>query len=304
MKLSAAILALVAPAAALTKVGISVGCKGINMDKLSVQDVTSISNALEDAYNGVHGNSDNDDSELSNVHWGSIIKENLGQSSGWSGDYNCHLCPKKDFGALTVSDIADTMWQTKFAEALTKTGSPSFSKVTTCILTMSPQALDEEEKSQAKLSMLSLSSKPTAVNIVPKCNGLNLAKLSVADVTFAGNALQDSYNKVHSETDNDDSELSNVHWGNSVKANLGQSSGWSGDYNCHLCPKYDNAIFAIEAPDANMKNWQDEFVLGLVGSGRPNFKDVTKCDITMSKKGEATVVGESPKCGLRACADE
>ena len=317
MKIYAAILALAVPAAAYTIVEISVDCAGANFNQLSVQDVTLVSNSLEDAYNMVHGNTDDDDSTLSNIRRGSNADASLGYySSYYSGDFNCRLCYHGAADMLTVSSTADTIWGAKFAEALIATNSSTFSTITTCSIRMGPQTFDKKEthvtsketpsplKGPQQLSVPSLSRTVTSVSIDPKCQGLNYAKLSVGDVTYAGNALQDAFNKVHGQADNDDSSLDNVHWGKKGGANLGYySSYYSGDFNCRLCYHSAADLFSIETINPTIKQWENEFLLSLVGSGRPSFKSVTKCNIKMSAKGEEAVVGESTKCGLRACAN-
>ena len=63
-------LAAVSPAFAYTKVNIDVKCKGAKIDKLGVADTTVVANALESAYNAVHSEADNDDSQLYDVHYG------------------------------------------------------------------------------------------------------------------------------------------------------------------------------------------------------------------------------------------
>ena len=307
------LLFLAVPAAAFTEVSIKVSCKGAKFNKLSVSDKTEVSHALQDSYNSIHSGADNDDSQLTDVHWGSygtatLSEEIVGQGGGWNGDYDCSLCPDDDDAMLGVSTAGHKLWETTLTETLVATGRPTFKNLKSCSIKMSPRGLEATMEDETELSLFSEeASSETPVYIAVKCKGINFAKLSVADDTIAGHILQDSYNEVHEKADNDDSRLSNVKYGGAVSlGTVGQGGGWNGDYDCSLCPDDDDALLAVGATGANLKMWEEQFVLGLTESGRKSFENVHQCSIKMGTRGmaEAEENGESTKCGLRACAEE
>ena len=117
---------------------------------------------------------------------------------------------------------------------------------------------------------------PVAINV--HCPGVDFGG-SHSTSKKAGIALADSYNSVHSITDNDDSELTVLSYhGKSYADQLLEHKShavageWSGLWNCHLCPDDDN--FAAR------KAWENEFVARLLKS--PAFQNVETCNIDMS----------------------
>jgi predicted lactoylglutathione lyase len=303
-------------------VDIGIKCTGgPNFSDLTVAQATFVAHTLQSTYNTVHGEADDDDSDLQDVFYHATTTVSAGRKGkgyygGYSGGYNCRLCPKHDDAVLGVEQSGASLkiWENEFVNALLESSNDAFQTVTSCDIQLTPHS-----KEVAELSLVSESTSDTPVDIAVKCTGLNFAKLSVADDTFAGHALEDAYNKVHEQLDDDDSELANVRFsgvdffqsglsqgGTLQSTRKGYYGGYTGGYNCRLCPKHDDAVDFLEvgATGAALQLWEDEFFVSLVESDRPAFKDVTQCDIKMSAKKHAEVFGESTKCGLRACADE
>jgi len=281
-----------------TKVIIEPRCPGINFGSLSISDNVKAGHILEDAFNSVHGTSDSDDKELSDVSWGAYgdFSNVLQQGGGYGGSYGCGLCPNDDDAMLGLSGKGMMAWETKFVAGLAESGIKAFRKIKKCSIKMSPSPYYPEEEPN--------------VDIDIKCSGgPNFSSLSVAQSTFVAHSLQTAYNTVHGEADNDDSELSDVFFhAPAALAQNGQleqgGGGYGGGYNCGLCPNDDDAMLAVGTSGAALTAWESEFVSELVSSVHPEFQSIKSCDISMKPHTVEDVVGESIKCGLRACADE
>ena len=321
---------LAAPAAAFTEVAIAeentpseviieAKCGGANFNRLSVAEGAKVAHVLQDAYNHAHSQSGNDDSELSSIRsrydadflqtdsltWGSF---------SWSGYYGCNLCGNGDRD-LTVGGSAGNAWEKEFEAGLASSGMEAFKHIKRCDITMRPSSHYVE--------------KPN-VDISVKCRGgPNFDRLSTSQATFVSHKLQSAYNEVHGEAADDDSDLNQVfyHAAKAVSSSkyLERSwGGWSGGFGCELCSENVDdiaaSILAVGGTGASLEAWESEFVAALVESVDADFQKVKSCDIKMvphsngeaelsSAKGQAevemdVVVGESTKCGLRACADE
>ena len=135
------ILATAAPAiAAVTKVSINVQCSGFNMNQVDVYQATTVANVLESSFNEVHSAADDDDSELSDVHygsWGSNAANDLQQTSGWNGDTRCTRCPRGSMLALTDQALGD--WEATFVKDLLDSNRPEFAKIKSCHIRMTPR---------------------------------------------------------------------------------------------------------------------------------------------------------------------
>ena len=125
MKLSTAIIALAAaaaPAAANTEVNIAIKCNGIDFTTLSVSDDILVGHVLESAYNAVHGQTEGDDMELTDVSFGgsnSVLGATYGYG-GYNGYVDCRLCPKTAIVALGVG-ATDLAWQAQVVIGLLET---------------------------------------------------------------------------------------------------------------------------------------------------------------------------------------
>jgi len=284
-------------------VDIDVKCKGgPNMNSLSVIQATLVAHSLQESYNTVHGEAAADDSELTDVFFQApaFADGELQQRRGsYGGGFNCNLCSTNDdFMTVDATGRSHAAWESEFVSILRSSSSPGFQSIKSCDITMKPH-------SATLVGADELVSATTPVNIDVKCKGLNFGKLSVADDTFAANVLQATYNSVHGAIDNDDTELTDVHYGSAfvsaTEALQGRRGSFGGGINCNLCSTNDDSMLEVSGKSA--KQWEDAFTLGLLEDGRRSFQKVTECSIKMSAKG-FSVVEEPVKCGLRACADE
>jgi len=303
-------------------VDINVKCSGgPNFNSLSISQSTYVAHSLQTSYNTVHDSASNDDSHLFDVFYHGPSTGQSGElmqgGGGYGGGYDCRLCPDDDASNLSIgtSGAELSAWENELVAELVRSGHPDFQRIRSCNIKMTPTAagvtVEEGELSLTAAEELVADSAVTQVNIAVKCKGVKFDKLSIADDTFAGHILEDTYNKVHSESENDDSELTNVYYGRGYKfvgagaEYLEQGGGgYGGGYDCRLCPD-DDAMLAIGATGEAHSKWEEEFALGLAQSGRKDFKKVSECSIKMSAKDFAELLVEEPvKCGLRACADE
>jgi len=276
---AALFLAAASPAFAFTKVDLTVKCKGTNVDKLSVSEKTIIANALESSYNDIHGAAEADDSELFDVHYGTwTASDYLQGGGGYGGGFNCNLCRTNDDTLLDVSSSAGVhkAWETKFVETVLDSTSAALAKVSSCTIKMSPHA-NYELAADVQDSF-----SDTRVIIEPRCSGISFGSLSVANNALAGHILEDSFNKVHGDSDTDDVELVDVSWGAYGSFDqdvLQQGGGYGGGVHCNLCGTNDDAVLGVSGNA--MKAWQAEFVAGLAASGVKDFDKVKQCSISM-----------------------
>jgi len=245
--------------------------------------------------NDVHGAADSDDSELTDVHYGSEEDAKyLQQGGGYGGSYNCGLCPNDDDALKTVSTTAShKAWEVSFVKTLMDS---SFAKLSSCSIKMSPHASYQYEEDAPELATTAAEVEEnfsaTKLIIEPHCSGVNFGSLSVSDNALAGHILEDAFNKIHSGSDSDDKELSDVKWGSygdfgdEASSALQQGGGYGGSYGCGLCPNDDDAILGLSGNGMNA--WQTEFVAGLAATGKKSFEKVTDCSIKPILRGRGT----------------
>jgi hypothetical protein len=316
----------------IPNVDIALQCQGgPDLTNLNVAQATLVSHALQASYNTVHSELDDGDAVLEQVffHAGTngglyAATTDLGRGyrwGGWSGDVSCRLCKNDDDAAMLVgqSGAALKAWENEFVVALLQSANTDFHTVKSCSIKLSThKKMDEEEQflvlPEAPQMLAAVSADATThVKIKVNCNGFDFKKLSIADDIFMGNVLQDSYNAVHEEED-DDAELTNMIYdgiaGVSVSTATDASlqrgyrwGGWSGDVSCRLCKNDDDAALTLKSSGAALMLWQDQLVVALLESGRPAFAKVSSCQIKM----KATMSASSTsmiKRGLRAVAPQ
>jgi hypothetical protein len=144
---------------------------------------------------------------------------------------------------------------------------------------------------------------------------MNMKKLSVYDLAFLANVIEDSYNTVHGDIDDDDTELIDTHYQGknavleSSDLDLVQSSGYyRSSLICRYCKRRQAAdiLALVGDSEASQAQWENELAQGLVKSNKKAFGKVKQCSIKMAPAASATeskADGEGLKCGLRACAD-
>jgi hypothetical protein len=138
------------------------------------------------------------------------------------------------------------------------------------------------------------------VDIEVSCEqGLNdAATLSLTGEAILSRLLEKSYNAVHRQVKDDDSELSNVAFegARSVSSVLPRQQNrhhtktigsWIGDLRCRLCPNNDGYTLlplASTTGEALKAAWENEFVANILESNHAALKNVQSCEITMKKK--------------------
>lgn len=212
-----------------TPVEIRVRCNGIDFSSLTLQEAAVTGQVLASSYESVH---EIDATSLQNVSYHGAILSSLealdedapatqdDTDSSWlsssldgmfgkhkytgqfSAMWDCadEACPDADSAAETVA------WENEFVAGLLISSVASFDKVKTCAIDMEPASSD-------------VTNEPN-VDVGFKCNKKGvLDQLSVAEGTFLGNVLQESFAKVHGS---DDFVLDKVFF--HKKANKGLSS--------------------------------------------------------------------------------
>jgi hypothetical protein len=166
-----------------------------------------------------------------------------------------------------------------------------------------------DDEGQLVMTTKELHDPSAQVNIAVKCNGMNMNKLSVYDLAFLANAIEGSYNTVHGDMDDDDTELTDTHYqGKNTLILFVQSSGYyRSSLICRYCKRKQAAdILAVTDSDAAQAQWETELAQELVKSNKKAFDKVKQCSIKMAPVNlvtESNSGGEGLKCGLRACAD-
>ena len=315
-------LVSVTPALAFTKVHIDVKCQGAQHNNWDVNGATIVANALETSFNEIHSATDSNDSELTDVHYYAGADGAFPhQGGGYGGYYDCRLCPDDDSSYLSLGDVTGvklTAWESALVSTLVSSSHPDFQSITSCAIQMTPTASAAATVEKGPLNLVVADENDslavgTPVTMEINCKGVTFSKLSIADDTFAGHVLEDSYNTVHGECDNDDSELSNVVYEHTLFVGSGgadddddddeyhlqrwgRRSWYGGNYDCRLCPD-DDAAMMLGSGGAAHSGWEEEFAKGLVESGRRAFKKVTKCSIKMSAKNLAASRGGGGAAG-------
>ena len=151
----------------------------------------------------------------------------------------------------------------------------------------------------------------TRVNIGVKCSGFNMNKVDVYQATTVANALESSFNEVHGAAEDDDSEISNVHygsWSGNTAEYLQYTFGFTGETRCGRCPRGT----MLELTDQALSQWEATFVKDLMDANRPEFTKIKSCNIRMKPRADSAegevILGameeKNTKCALRACADD
>jgi hypothetical protein len=306
------------------QVNIAVKCNGMNMKKLSVYDLAFLANVIEDSYNTVHGDIDDDDTELIDTHYqgnNAMLESSdldLVQSSGYyRSSLICRYCKRRQaaeiFALVGDSDATLAQWENELAQGLVKSNKKAFDKVKQCSIKMAPAYVSEQLAIDNQDAPVQVADPSAQVNIAVKCNGMNTKKLSVYDLAFLANEIEDSYNTVHGDIDDDDTELIDTHYQgkNTLAAgiDLVKSSGYyRSSLICRYCKRRQAAdiLALVGDSEATQAQWENELAQGLVKSNKKAFEKVKQCSIKMAPAASATeskTDGEGLKCGLRACAD-
>jgi hypothetical protein len=144
---------------------------------------------------------------------------------------------------------------------------------------------------------------------------MNMKKLSVYDLALLAKVIEDSYNTIHGDIDDDDTELIDTHYQGknavleSSDLDLVQSSGYyRSSLICRYCKRRQAAdiLALVGDSEASQAQWENELAQGLVKSNKKAFEKVKQCSIKMAPAASVTeskTDGEGLKCGLRACAD-
>jgi hypothetical protein len=312
----------------IPNVDIALQCQGgPDLTNLNVAQATLVSHALQASYNTVHSELDDGDAVLEQVffHAGTngglyAATTDLGRGyrwGGWSGDVSCRLCKNDDDAALLVgqSGAALKAWENEFVVALLQSANNDFHTIKSCSIKLSTHKKMEEDEpflvlpeATQMLAAVSADAK-THVQIKVNCNGFDFKKLSIADDIFMGNALQDTYNSVHEDED-DDAELSNLIYDGIAAVSMSTDAslqrgyrwgGWSGDVSCRLCKNDDDAALTLKSSGTALQLWQQQLVVALLQSGRPVFAKVTSCQIKV-KAAMSAASTSMIKRGLRASA--
>ena len=281
-----------------TPVAILASCKGVDFAKLSIKADGFSAHMLQESYNKVHEETDNGDSFLTDLHFDHASKKK-GETLGWYswgsyyGGWHCNLCPPDDDGTagmLSGSGAALRAWEAEFAAGLVRSKHEEFGKVKTCEIKIMPKPAyletlaaeasvqDEEEETD------------TPVAVLATCDGVDFSKLSIKADGFSAKVLRNSYNKVHEETDNGDSYLTDLHFDHASKKRentLGWYSWGSyyGGWHCNLCPPDDDGTASmVSGSGSALRAWEAEFAAGLVRSKHEEFGKVKTCEIKIMPK--------------------
>jgi hypothetical protein len=174
----------------------------------------------------------------------------------WTGKWGCAECPDDD--TPDSSGPVLKAWQDKFVAGLLESSIPMFQSVRTCTIDLEPGEDTFPEIPNADIDI--------------DCGKhFDLTVLSVSMGAFLSRALQSSYNKVHADNANDDSELTKVYYYKKTKVssavldeedfvdagrfNFGPHNpykpfhskgvaapGLSGWWGCRLCPMVDDDV--------------------------------------------------------------
>jgi hypothetical protein len=130
---------LALPASHLVDVDIDIDCKGVNMQKLTLEEDVIIAQALEYSFNQVHVG--HDDSELDYVVYGKSEHQNeLGQhkEGGWKGAYGCSLCTEdEDMLRAKKKTVMQAAWEVAFTKELVESMHTSLVGAKSCTISMS-----------------------------------------------------------------------------------------------------------------------------------------------------------------------
>jgi hypothetical protein len=130
---------LALPASHLVNVDIDIDCKGVNMQKLTLEEDVIIAQALEYSFNQVHVG--HDDSELDYVVYGKSEHQNeLGQhkEGGWKGSYGCSLCTEdEDMLHAKKKTVMQAAWEVAFTKELVESMHASLVGAKSCTISMS-----------------------------------------------------------------------------------------------------------------------------------------------------------------------
>ena len=284
-----------------TPVVVVASCEGVDFSKLSIKADGFSAHVLQNSYNKVHEETDNGDSFLTDLHFDHASKrkrETLTSSSSYAGSFyggwHCNLCPPDDDGMMVSgSGAALRAWEAEFAAGLIGSQHDEFAKVKTCEIKIMPKPAyfaavqhveepveDEDDDTE------------TPVVIEVTCDGDDFSKLSIKADGFSAQILQNTYNKVHEDTDNGDSYITGLHFDHASKKKHGGVSltskyagSFYGGWHCNLCPPDDDgAAGMVTGSGAALRAWEAEFAGGLVGSKHEEFSSVKTCEIKIMPK--------------------
>jgi hypothetical protein len=136
---------LALPVSHLVNVDIEIDCKGVNMQKLTLEEDIIISGALEYSFGRVHAGQD--DSELAYVVYGKSEHQNeLGQykKGGWKGAYGCVLCTEDENMLIaTKKTVMQLAWEEAFTQELVGSKHASLVGAKSCTISMTvPKATE------------------------------------------------------------------------------------------------------------------------------------------------------------------
>jgi hypothetical protein len=186
-----------------------------------------------------------------------------------------------------VQGVANNAWERAFVAGLASSQSKSFLNVQKCQIRMKPSSEYVEN--------------PNA-DIAVKCKGgPDFSNLNVAQATLVSHALQTSYNKVHTDIDDGDSDLADVFFHAGTDGGLSDAAdtvavvattprrrgyiwgGWAGDVGCRLCRSDDDAAVMLAGSNgAALTAWENEFVVALLQGSNADFHAVSSCDIKLT----------------------
>ena len=299
-----------------TPVEMRVRCNGIDFSSLSLQEAEVSGQILAASYESVH---ESDATSLHNVSYhGTVLSleasdEDVVPATGDNTDSSSFLERKHkytgQFGATwdcaveacpDLDDDAETVaWENEFVAGLIMSSVASFAKVKTCDIDMEPASTD-------------VTIEPN-IDVGVKCNKKGvLDQLSVAEGTFIGKIIQESYAKVHGS---DNYELDKIFFHkkankglSSVKSSSSTDNGssnnlratcdplrrasycwyryehrnyyWSGTGRCTLCAA-NMMTQELTDNDSIVAAWEAELVAKLNQGPFTKFHGVTECEIGM-----------------------
>jgi hypothetical protein len=153
------------------------------------------------------------------------------------------------------------------------------------------------------------------VEIDIDCKGVHFDKLSLKALGYSSLALQESYNKVHNETDNGDGFLVHTHFDHvSKKTDIAEGelgmlgkyrpTVYIGGWGCNFCPEDDDSSFLMVGDSGvALHAWESELTSAFVASPHKELAKAKSCKIlakvrpeAMVESGvEAAIVSKKPK---------
>jgi hypothetical protein len=139
------------------------------------------------------------------------------------------------------------------------------------------------------------------VEIDIDCKGVHFDKLSLKALGYSSKALQDSYNKVHKETDNADGFLVHTHFDHvSKKTHVAEGelgmlgkyrpTVYIGGWGCNFCPEDDDSSFLMVGDSGvALHAWESELTSAFVASPHKELAKAKSCKIKAKVRPEAMV---------------